>query len=247
MTTNKILLVALLAMPLQQYAQTVVDKSISVQGGQKVVMHFDYPELIQITTWDKNEISIKGSVSINGGENDDAFEIFSATNGNTISIRNEIKDFKNLPHRITIVDGAKTILLKDKEELRKYQAEHGRGEFERMSWGVDMDIQMKIKIPRNMDTRVESVYGMVEVQDFLGPLTVVATYGGVDVSLLERATGEITAETNYGEIYSNLETRFDGDSHKNEAFHIFVQAKPGNGPRYSLDSKYGNVYLRKAN
>jgi hypothetical protein len=246
MKTKKLLLVALLAMPLQHFAQTVIDKSLPVQGGQKVVMHFDYPELIQISTWDGNEISIKGSVSINGGENDDAFEIVTTTNGNTISIRNEIKDFKNLPHRITIVDGAKTILLKDKEELKKYQAEHGRGEFERMSWGVDMDIKIEIKIPRNMDTCVKSVYGMVEVHDFVGPLTVVSTYGGVDVSLHERATGEITAETNYGEIYSNLETRFDGDSREDEAFHIFVQAKPGNGPRYSLESKYGNVYIRKA-
>ena len=35
------------------------------QNGQKIVVHFDYPELIRVSTWDKNEISIQASVSIN--------------------------------------------------------------------------------------------------------------------------------------------------------------------------------------
>ena len=237
----------LLAVPLEISAQTVIDKSIPVHAGQKIVMHFDYPEIIRVTTWEKNEIEIKGLVSINGGENDEAFQLILSTSGNLIDIHNEIRDFKNLPHRITVVDGAQTIRFKDKEELKKYQQEQGKGGFERMSWGVDMDIDLEIKVPRNVETRVESVYGMVEVDSFSGPLTVVSTYGGVDVSLQERTTGEIVAETNYGEIFTNLEARFAGDALKNKDFHIYVQAKPGTGPRYNLESKYGNVYLRKAN
>ncbi len=42
------------------------------QPGQKIAMNFDYPEMIRVSAWDKNEISISGSVQINGGENDDA-------------------------------------------------------------------------------------------------------------------------------------------------------------------------------
>ncbi len=51
-------------------AQMPVNKSVPVQPGQKIEMHFDYPELIRVTTWEKNEISVQGSVSINGGESD---------------------------------------------------------------------------------------------------------------------------------------------------------------------------------
>ena len=79
-------------------------------------MHFDYPELIQVSTWDKNEISITGNVSINSGENDDAFELFTSTSGGTISIRNEIKNMKSLPQRITVVDGAQKLIFKNKED-----------------------------------------------------------------------------------------------------------------------------------
>jgi len=239
-------LIALL-MPWPDYAQTPINKSIAVQAGQNLVIHFDYPELVRVSTWDKNEISIQGTVSINNGENDDAFELLTSTTGKTISVRNEIKNMKSLPHRITVVDGAKKITFKNHAELKKYQQENNRPNFEMMSHGVDMEILLEIKVPRNMETRVESVYGMVEVKDFTGPLTVESTYGGVDAALTERTTGAITAETNYGEIYTNLDAKFGTDSKLDRDFHTLVSAKPGAGPNYTFESKYGNVYLRKAN
>lgn len=236
-----------LALVVEVYPQTLINKTIPVSPGQKIVMHFDFPELIRVTTWDKNEISIGGSVSINGGENDDAFELSHSTSGSTITVRNEIKNMKSLPQRITIVDGTQKIVFRNKEEFRKYQAENGKSNFNRMSHGVDMDILLEIKVPRNVDTRVESVYGMVEINDFQGPLVVASTYGGVDAALTETATGEIIAETNFGEIYTNLDTKFGSNNVQEKDFHTFVSAKPGKGPTYNFESKYGNVYIRKSN
>jgi hypothetical protein len=246
MRTRLAILAAMLVIPATQYAQTAINKTIPAQPGQTIVMHFDYPDLIQVSTWDKNEISITGTVSINSGENDDAFELFTSASGGTISIRNEIKNMKSIPQRITVIDGTQKIMFKNKEELRKYESEHGKRKYDMQSWGVDMDILIEIKIPRNMQTRIESVYGMVEIKNFVGPLTVDATYGGVDAALNEKNAGEIIAETNYGEIYSNLDVKFGGEDSRQEDFHTYVSAKPGKGPTYSFDSKYGNVYLRKA-
>ena len=70
-----------------------------------------------------------------------------------------------------------------------------------------MEIVLDIKVPENTETRIESVYGMVEIKQFTGPLFVEATYGGVDAALQERATGELIAETNYGQIYTNLDIK----------------------------------------
>lgn len=247
MKTKIYALLVVMLVPLQDYAQTPVNKVIPVKSGQKISMRFDYPELVKVSTWDKNEISIQGSVSINMGENDDAFEIRTSTTDNTISIENEIRDMKNLPHRITLRDGAQKIVFRNKEEMKKYKAENNLTNYNSVSYGLEIDIILDIKVPRNMETMVESVYGMVEIKDFAGPLTVVATYGGVDASLTERAIGQITAETNYGEIYSNLDVKFGGEGLRQGDFHTNVSAKPGSGPAYSFDSKYGNVYLRKAN
>jgi hypothetical protein len=95
-----------------------------------------------------------------------------------------------------------------------------------------------------METKIEATYGMVEIRDFTGPLTVDATYGGVDVVVQPKTTGELVAETGYGQIYSNLDLKFSGGEF--EDFHTQVTVKPGTGPRYSFESKYGNVYLRKS-
>ena len=223
-------------------AQTPVNKNYPVSAGQKISLRFDYPELVKISTWDKNEISITGSVSINGGENDDAFELLQSASGNSISIENKIRNMKELPHRITIVRDGEKITFKTKADYQKYCETNGRN-FNQRSEGVDMDILLEIKVPKNIEVKLESVYGMVEVKNYTGPLTVEATYGGVDVTVQEKVTGELIAETNYGQIYSNLDLKFSGTEFEN--FHTLVSAKLGSGPKYSFESKYGNVYLRK--
>ena len=237
--------VVVLILPLSASAQTQVNKSIAVQSGQKIALKFDHPEMVRISTWDKSEISIQGTVSINNGENDDAFELQTNTAGNTVVIQNIIRDLKKLPQRITVVRDGQKMVFHDKEALKKYQNEHGKS-FENQSWGVEMEIILEIKVPRNVETTIESTYGMVEVKDFNGPLTATSTYGGVDAAVKEKMMGELIAETNYGQIYSNLDVKFTGENSKEENFHTYVTAKPGTGPRYSFESKYGNVYLRKS-
>lgn len=223
-------------------AQTPVNKNYPVSAKQSISLRFDYPELVKISTWDKSEIAITGTVNINGGENDDAFELLQSTSGNTIYIENKIRNMKELPHRITVVNNGEKITFKTKADYQKYREENGKN-YNVRSEGVDMDILLEVKVPKNVEVKLESVYGMVEVRNFNGPLSVEATYGGVDVTVQEKVTGELIAETNYGQIYSNLDLKFSGSEF--EAFHTYVTAKPGSGPRYSFESKYGNVYLRK--
>jgi hypothetical protein len=245
MKTRRLYILAALLCPAIVFGQTQLNKTIPVSAGQKINMRFDYPELVKVSTWDKNEISVQGSVSINNGENDDAFIFENTVNGNTIDIRSSIRDMKQLPQRITIVRDGQKMIFKDKAELKKYQAENGRG-YNTMSWGADIDIVLEIKIPKNLETRIEATYGMVEIKNFNGPLTVEATYGGVDAALAEKQIGELVAETNYGEIFTDFDTKFGGGGNDNRDFHTYVTVKPGNGPKYNFESKYGNVYIRKA-
>jgi hypothetical protein len=226
-------------------AQTPINKTIQVKPGQTLSMHFDYPKLVKVSTWDRNEISITGEVSISGGEADDAFELMIDNSGNTISVRNEIRNMNSLPQVVTVTIDGQKIRFRNKTEWRKYQEEHGV-RASNVNMGIDMDIQLEIKVPRNMETRVKSVYGMVEVRDFAAPLSVEATYGGVDAALTEKNVGELIAETNYGRIYSNLDFKPDRSNSREEDFHLYVAAKLGTGPRCKLESQYGNVYLRKA-
>jgi hypothetical protein len=229
----------------QATAQTKINRTVQVKPGQTLNMHFDYPELIKVTSWDKNEIAITGEVSINGGESDDAFELTVDNSASVISVRNEIRNMKQLPQRVTVMIEGQKITFRNKAEWKKYQDEHGV-KASMVNMGVDMDIALEIKVPRNMDTKIMSVYGLVEVRDFQGPLNVEATYGGVDVAISPQTTGELSAETNYGNIYSNLDLNPDTGNSVEEDFHLYITARLGNGPKCRVESQYGNVYLRKA-
>jgi hypothetical protein len=237
--TSAALMVAIVAS-----AQTAINKIIPVTSGQILRLKFDYPSPVKISTWDKNEIAITGTVSINNGEQDDKFQLDVKTSGNTIYVRNEIKDMESIPQRITIREGDTKIVFKNKADWRRYQEEHGQSN--NVNMGIDMDITIEIKVPRNMETDLECVYGLVEVKEFIGPLSVRATYGGVDASLTEKNVGELVAETNYGNIYSNLDMDVNKDNAREEDFHILVRANLGTGPNYRFESPYGNVYLRKS-
>jgi len=234
---------ALIIVTFAASAQTAINKTIPVTKGQSIRFKFDYPSPVKISTWDKNEILITGTVSINNGEHDDRFELNVSNSGNTIYVRNEIKNMEGIPQRITIREGDTKIVFRNKTEWKRYMDEHGTAH--NVNMGIDLDIEIDIKVPRNVDTNLECVYGIVEVREFTGPLSVQATYGGVDASLVEKNVGELVAETNYGNIYSNLDMDVDGKGAKEEDFHILVKATPGTGPKYRFESPYGNVYLRK--
>lgn len=224
-------------------AQTPINKTIAAQPGQKIRMTFDYPKLIKVTTWSKNEISITGEVSINGGENDDAFSLESSTSGNEVSITGEVRNLKSLPHHVTIWHDGQKMTFKTKADYKKYAEEHGQN-YESMNWGTDIEIFLEIKVPENMETNVLSTYGTIEIKNFTGPLTAESTYGGVDAALVEKSIGDLKVETGYGQFYTNFDFKFSGNELGD--FHSVVNAKPGKGPSYSFESKYGNVYLRKA-
>lgn len=220
-----------------------VEKTIPVQKGQRISMRFDYPELVKVTTWEKNEVSVRADVDINDGQNNDAFVLEASVSGDIVKIDSRIDDMENIPHRITVWNEGEKIIFSDKNALKAYQKEQGKT-FKSVSYGVDMNIVVEIFVPRNVETRIESIYGIVEVKGFDGPLEVEATYGAVDASVRERAVGEVVAETNYGEIFTNLQAKFSGDFPEHD-FHTFVKATPGTGPKYALESKYGNVYIRR--
>lgn len=227
-------------------AQSPVNKSIPVNSGQSLQLYFDYPNLIRVSSWDKNEIQITGSVSINNGENDDAFVLTSAVSGGQVIVKGEIPNIKSLPQQITLRRGNEKIVFKNKSEYEKYKQEHGAS-FDFMNRGSDIEISLDIKVPASLPVSVESVYGIVELKNLKQsmPLSAISTYGGVDAALHAAQVGELYASTDFGQIYSNLDVSFSGEGLKQKDFHTEIMARPGKGARYRFESKYGNVYLRK--
>lgn len=223
-------------------AQTSINKSFPVKNTQEIFLKFDYPQLIRISTWDKNEVEILGTVNINTNENNNAFQIKETKDGNSLMIEGKIPEIENLPRWITARKGNEKFTFKTMEEYQQY-CEVNRLKFNTISDGADININLEIKVPKSLKTRIESTYGIVEMKNFEAEIAVNAIYGGIDAAISEKNTGKISAETYYGQIYSNLNTSFTGK--ESDDFQQLVTATPGIGPQYYLESKYGNIYLRK--
>lgn len=233
-------------------AQTTVDKSVAVKSGQKVAMTFKYPELISIKTWDKNEIQISANVSINGGSNDEAFEII-IDEGETLNISSRIKDYENLPRRVVIRSQGRDYFFEtddlSSEEIQKFREENGGSGFDYMSQGVIVDIVLEITVPKNISLEVDATFGLVEIEGFENELRIDARHGGIDASVNANSDSPMRVNTKFGELYSNLDAEFSSDSDEGIGkWAVFESASVNEtegGLLQSFRSEFGNVYLRK--
>jgi hypothetical protein len=220
-------------------AQTIVSKSYPAQEGQQITLKFDYP-VVKVSTWEKNEVSVIAHVSINEGENDSAFMLEEETVEGGMVIRDRIKDIDKLPRRYTVVRNGKKTTYKSRDE---YEEANNGGGVQQTYEGQDFDIVVEIKVPVHCKTDIKATYGIVEMTDFNAPVTINATYGGIDATIATAHTGKLQATTRFGQIYSNLDMSLtDHDEHD---FFNSITAEPGKGPAYSFTSDYGKIYLRK--
>ena len=223
-------------------AQTKVNRSYPVKSGQTVELNFDYPKVVRVSTWDKNEVSVTAMVNINDGENDTAFVLEDKMSDGMLSISNRIKNMKELPHRYTVIQDGKKTVFRSREQYQEFKNTVGsNGRI--TSDGVDMEITIEIKVPANTSTNIKATYGIVELVNFNAPANVNATYGGIDATLVQANTGKLQATTSYGQIYTNLDLKITDKTERD--FFTSITAEPGKGPSYILKSTYGKIYLRK--
>ncbi|RZM28032.1 MAG: hypothetical protein EOO88_10565 [Pedobacter sp.] len=223
-------------------AQTKVNKSYPVAKGQTVSFHFDYPKTVHISTWDGSEIVVEATVKINNGESDRAFSLSASTSGNTVSISNKL-DMDLIPEAYYIVDKGIKVRFNSRQDLDAYVADKGSTRISTYQQ-KDVEVSINIKVPAGISTELTSIYGMVELENFNGPIKVDAKYGGVDASLSEKSIGKLQLTTRYGKIFSNLTFRPTEQTQKD--FYTAITAAPGNGPSYDFNSAYGNIYLRSS-
>lgn len=243
------ILILVFALPLCAYAQIKIEKSFPVQASQNLVLNFDYPELIKVSTWDKQEVGIRGIVSINRGENDEAFELNTSSEGGALVITSFIRNKDKLPKRLLIKHGEEEYYFKTDNyrdaEIQKFLDEKGKN-YRYMNNGVIIEIELEIFIPKNKSTTIESKYGMVELLACQAPIIVNAIYGGVDVTVPAQGLKTINARTKFGEIYTNLSQKPSaGNFPENFDNWTSVRYELGAGSSIDVESKYGKVYLRK--
>jgi hypothetical protein len=237
-------------------AQSTVNRSYPVKAGQQIEISFDFPN-VKVSTWDRNEVSIVAHVSINEGENDNAFELEDKSTNAMVNIKSRIQNIDKLPHRYTVTgrDGKKTI-FKTKEDYKTFRNEN-KIDYSTISEGPEIDISIEIKVPANTPTYIKSEFGRIEAvfdNNFLKvPLTLVSTFGRVDVSVPAAVKANVNMKTSHGEILASKGLAIDIERVLAKDDLISFNNKDikgklnGGGTELSLRSDFGKIYLRKTN
>jgi hypothetical protein len=252
-------------------AQTNVNKSFQASGLTSLAGDFKWGD-VTVSNWNENRIEISGTVSINSGQNDDAFRLETEQSGGTLSIRTYVRDLDKLPKMVTVEHGGKKYSLKKdgnyKDQLRQLKKDLGVDDFNVYNNGVDLDINLQIKVPANVKLDLESTYGDIDLDKCTNPVDILNTYGHihavfdnrarmpeadlestysfVDVSVPENADFDVVLHTNYGSLLTDLDIDIDPSASKEKAFYNKVVGKVNQGgPSLKIKATYNKIYLRK--
>lgn len=218
----------------QAHAQhRVVEKSFSLNETGRVNLDLKFGKAITVKAWDKNDVSFRAVIEINSGKLNDAL----------------ILDYEEGSGGLTVTaDYDKTLLKQGRKEdcPKKHYASY--------SWNnegnhtvVCSDIVYEIFVPRNADLSVESISSDIELIGVQGPVNAKSISGFVDLSWPESQGAELSMKTISGEVYSGLEN-LAMNNRKGGAPLVGYELRGSigqGGPRVSLESISGNIYLRK--
>lgn len=231
----------LLGMAFTVYSQSQINETYALNNEDKVTIRFEYPSLVKIHTWDKKEVKVNAQIEIDGSDEDEKFSIKGSSDRGTFYLRSKLTGLskRNNYHfrsdddddgEVTIKEnGHKIIIDNDKANYR----------------GVEIEIVVDVYVPADMEVEVNAKFGMVEVLNLPKSLQVDSEFGGIDVSLNAKDIKELDASTSWGQIYTNIEKdmRMRGDGGLGSELRASLNSS--GSKRLYLDSKFGNVYLRK--
>lgn len=224
------------------FAQKIIEKSYKVTKDQPVLLKFDFPK-VKVSSWDKDEVYIKATVNINDNKQNDKFTLLDLQKDNQLLITDSI-DFKHIDKVYYVeINGVKK-RFESQQDYDNYREAHKDEKQSSYNTSNEMDITIEVKLPVKDYIKIQSKFGLVEVEDFTGPLDVQTEFGKIDAKLNESKVGKITLTNHFGKIYSNFDIKPIEKEERN--FYTSLTATPGKGPAYSLVSKFGNIYLRHA-
>ncbi len=242
-----LLLIFTASVPTHIHAQRQLDESIALQGATQVMLAIEDAQLIRIDTTPAKEVIITGAVSINAGQNDDAYQVSYRREAKKLIIEASVKDEKSLPQRITLhQDGQDYILnASNRQDSVVQQFIREKGGYDWMSTGVLKDIRLQIKVPATATLEVESKFGTVEVAQLTPSLQVECKFGDIEVHIDPKAAITLLTNAPFGTVYTNL----DWDFKKEGTLTSFKKEKiegtlNGGGIPLRLHARFGNVYLR---
>lgn len=197
------------------FSQKVIDKKIDVDG-QKTIMKLSFADDIVVEAWNNNYIEFQATVSIDSNKYNDFYTLNIKQESEKVEIVEEV-DFKSIQEKM----GKKN------------------------HYNFQTDINYKVKVPRNMDFKIETISGEVELIGCEGEMAINSVSGYIDYSIPEKHQAKIDLSTVTGDVYSNV--KFDNPVSSTISWGGTNRELTLNGGRKGVKLKTvsGDIFLRK--
>ncbi|MEM9671758.1 MAG: hypothetical protein AAF992_04140 [Bacteroidota bacterium] len=209
------------------WAQRVEEKTINWQKGQEVRLDFKYAQEIQIKTWDKSEVSVRVSVTINNNMLNEAWSITTETSGDQIQVTSDFDQANG----------------------------HFRGDCNGSNYHSDGNsfcslIVYDIYIPEAAPLHVETLAGDITIEGTGAAIYAKSLSGFVDADWPAQQGADVTMKSITGEVYTNLDLAIDESErrrYRRSPVGWEIEATvAGGGKKVELESISNDVYFRKA-
>jgi hypothetical protein len=228
---NILLLFLLLFLVKPAFSQKIITKTLPLSADQAVHLNLKFGDDIRVRYWDKSDVSVRISATINNGKLNDAVTVETASTSTAVSINTDF----------------------DKELIKQGKSEDCPGS--KSTWRTDRNgdsfsvcstINYEIFLPRKAALRVETISANIDIQGSSSPVWAKSISGYVDMSWPGSKGANVAMKTITGEVYSDLAIDFNGKHQKNPLVGYLLEGTVlSGGPDVRLESISNHIYLRK--
>ena len=229
-----LILLALFLIGNTAFSQEAVTEKTFPYTGQELDLDMDFGDEVIIKAWDKNEVYIKVTYEIDGGELNDALKL----------------DFDDYRDRVSVD------LDMDKRKMRNSNSRsrncgndrnwHG-SYYSNDNFGVCAKISVEVFLPKEADLWINTIVADVQIEDMIGNIEVETVIGHIDVAWSADLGADVTMKTVTGAVYTNFE--FDRKRERGLKLissHDIKAVYKSGGKEVSLENVTGDIYLRKS-
>ncbi|SDL25985.1 hypothetical protein SAMN05421823_10539 [Catalinimonas alkaloidigena] len=169
-------------------AQRRVEKQLPLTSGQALRLKLELADSIVVKTWDRPEAQVIALVSINDGQDDDAYALNTETTPDTVAFVADIPDLDSLARPLPDKTSHKVM----------YSRRNGQ------AWGVTVDIRYEVFLPKGVPLALETINGSLVIPPTGAPLRVHSISGKVDLFVPRNQGTDVTAKTVMGVLYTDF-------------------------------------------
>src|SRR5580698_1502733 len=157
----------------------IIDKDITVAAGTSINLNIQIVDSIRILTWNKSEVSVKGSVNVSDNKDNDKYVVTFDGSSDVFNMKTKLE---NIDH---ITSGNKKCNCCCNE----------------------VEANFTIYIPENANLTVETINGDITITGKTGSVKAKSISGFVDLAFAPERKAELSLKTITGNMYSDIDLK----------------------------------------